>query len=103
LDELTRTSQQSVGLPSEARAWSSEALREFHGQRLSEPASVTVWTSEARRELSSARPPTAAERPFSAEVMRELKGTVPRTLERPFSAEVMRELKGTSSQADDTR
>lgn len=72
MDDLARTSQQSVDFPSTARAWSSEALREFHGSQVTDPASVTVWTTEVRRELNSARPRTAA-RPFSAEVMRELK------------------------------
>ena len=70
--------EQSIGHPVEARAWSREAMREFHGQQSTEPTSGTVWSSEARRELKGTAPLTV-EHPFSAEVWRELKGSAGRT------------------------
>ena len=61
-DRAVTSPQQSVDRAVEARAWTSEALREFHGQQAAELTSGTVWTSEARRELKGSIGPTAAGR-----------------------------------------
>ena len=58
-----------------ARAFSADARRELHSQPQQAAGAVT-WTADARRELNSARP-VAAEQSFSAEAIRELKGSAP--------------------------
>jgi hypothetical protein len=90
--------QQSIDLPVKARAWSREAMREFHGQQPTDLSSGTAWSAEARRELKGSAPLTV-EQPFTAEVWRELKGAAPDAFAQPFSAEVWRELKGTAPDA----
>ncbi|RXZ71747.1 hypothetical protein [Agromyces albus] len=53
------------------------------------------FSAEVIRELKGSAP-TTVEQPFSAEAIRELKGSAPTTVEQPFSAEVWRELKGSA-------
>ena len=53
------------------------------------------FSADAIRELKGSAPVTV-EQPFSAEVWRELKGSAPVTVEQPFSAEAIRELKGSA-------
>lgn len=54
--------------------WSAEARRELHAQPARADA-ARGFSAEARRELHSQ--PTAVEGPFTADVMRELKGGAP--------------------------
>jgi hypothetical protein len=53
-----------------------------------------AWSAEARRELHAKA--AMVEQGFSADVIRELKGSAEVTVEQSFSADVIRELKGSA-------
>jgi hypothetical protein len=78
-------------------AWTADARREFHAQppvqsvTVERPFSAEVW-----RELKGSAPSVTVEQPFSAEVWRELKGIAPATVAQPFSDAAKRELKGSA-------
>ncbi|MDQ0577032.1 hypothetical protein [Agromyces albus] len=57
------------------------------------------FSAEAIRELKGSAP-TTVEQPFSAEAIRELKGSAPTTVEQPFSDAAKRELKGNAPVAE---
>lgn len=97
-DDLPRAaSERSIRQTVENRTWTREALREFHASQTTQAAGRVGWSAEVLRELKGTGAPRAAEARFTAEVMRELKGSAPRTAERGFTADELRELKGSTA------
>lgn len=95
-DDLPMNRAGAIPQIAKNRAWTGEAIREFHAPAAVEPTGRTGWSADAVRELKAGGP-TAVERPFSAEVMRELKATGPtpgKQSDQPFTGDVLRELKG---------
>lgn len=71
-DRVARVAEQAA--QAVVGGWSAEARRELHAQPARADA-ARGFSAEARRELHSQ--PTAVEGPFTADVMRELKGSAP--------------------------
>lgn len=104
-DELGRiAARDSTVRASEARGWSAEALREFHGIQTAAPTGRTGWSAEALREFHGIQAAAAVSRAgWSDEIVRELKGSEPIPVPPTFTPEQMRELKGSTSGTDGER
>jgi hypothetical protein len=104
-DELGRiAARDSTVRATEARAWSAEALREFHGVQTAAPTGRAGWGAEALREFHGIQATAPVSRAgWSDEIVRELKGSEPIPVPRTFTSELLRELKGSSSGTDGDR
>lgn len=102
-DDLPRpASERSIRQTVENHTWTREALREFHAPQATQSAGRVGWSAEVLRELKGTGAPLPAEARFTAEVMRELKGSAPRAAERGFTADELRELKGSTPEGGRT-
>ena len=102
-DDLPRAaSERSIRQAVENHTWTREALREFHASQATQSAGRVGWSAEVLRELKGTAAPLPAEASFTAEVIRELKGSAPRAAQRGFTADELRELKGSTPEGGRT-
>ena len=99
-DDLPRAaSDRTIREAVERGAWTGDARREFHASLPSQSTGRVAWSAEVLRELKGSAPAAPAEASFTADAMRELKGSAPRPAERHLTADELRELKGSTTGA----
>lgn len=100
-DDLPRAaSERSIREAVERGAWTGDARREFHASLPTQSSGRVTWSADVLRELKGSAPAAPAEASFTADAMRELKGSAPRPAERQLTADELRELKGSAPGAD---